>query len=207
MKRIHEYKRQLLNCLHAITLYNRKPPLTARTALIWCCCFPLLATAVSVSTGLKSAPSQDFFPRTIMIGGKAWIWSCDLMNEEVNKWVVDGASSALSLLQAAPGYHMAKLIIRLITSVGHVINNDAAVNDKLKVIFLENYRVSLAEKGEGRSLRAVVCCFLVFMVTILSSPFSRLPQWFQLQTSRSSSPLQEQKLLEQETWSSWWTVL
>ncbi|XP_024916382.1 glycogen phosphorylase, brain form isoform X2 [Cynoglossus semilaevis] len=89
VKRIHEYKRQLLNCLHAITLYNR----------------------------LKSAPSQDFFPRTIMIGGKA-----------------------------APGYHMAKLIIRLITSVGHVINNDAAVNDKLKVIFLENYRVSLAEK-------------------------------------------------------------
>uniref|UniRef100_A0A8B9ST52 Alpha-1,4 glucan phosphorylase n=1 Tax=Anas platyrhynchos TaxID=8839 RepID=A0A8B9ST52_ANAPL len=74
VKRIHEYKRQLLNCLHAITLYNRK------------CCL------------------------------------------------------------AAPGYHMAKMIIKLITSIGEVINNDPYVGDKLKVIFLENYRVSLAEK-------------------------------------------------------------
>uniref|UniRef100_A0A803XPN3 Alpha-1,4 glucan phosphorylase n=1 Tax=Meleagris gallopavo TaxID=9103 RepID=A0A803XPN3_MELGA len=88
VKRIHEYKRQLLNCLHAITLYNR-----------------------------KSDPSKSFVPRTIMIGGKA-----------------------------APGYHMAKMIIKLITSIGEVVNNDPYVGDKLKVIFLENYRVSLAEK-------------------------------------------------------------
>ncbi|KFU89528.1 Glycogen phosphorylase, brain form, partial [Chaetura pelagica] len=89
VKRIHEYKRQLLNCLHAITLYNR----------------------------IRSDPSKSFVPRTIMIGGKA-----------------------------APGYHMAKMIIKLITSIGEVINNDPYVGDRLKVIFLENYRVSLAEK-------------------------------------------------------------
>ncbi|XP_022604329.1 glycogen phosphorylase, brain form [Seriola dumerili] len=89
VKRIHEYKRQLLTCLHAITLYNR----------------------------IKLEPETTFVPRTVMIGGKA-----------------------------APGYHMAKLIIKLITSVGQVINNDPAVGDKLKVIYLENYRVSLAER-------------------------------------------------------------
>ncbi|XP_034537284.1 glycogen phosphorylase, brain form [Notolabrus celidotus] len=89
VKRIHEYKRQLLTCLHAVTLYNR----------------------------IKLDPHREFVPRTVMIGGKA-----------------------------APGYHMAKLIIKLITSVGQVINNDPAVGDKLKVIFLENYRVSLAER-------------------------------------------------------------
>uniref|UniRef100_A0A5S6MZ77 Alpha-1,4 glucan phosphorylase n=1 Tax=Xenopus tropicalis TaxID=8364 RepID=A0A5S6MZ77_XENTR len=78
VKRIHEYKRQLLNCLHIITLYN-----------------------------------HIFFPFE---------------------------------LKAAPGYHMAKMIIRLITSVGDIVNNDPAVGNKLKVIYLENYRVSLAEK-------------------------------------------------------------
>lgn len=89
VKRIHEYKRQLLNCLHIITLYNR----------------------------IKREPNRFMVPRTIMIGGKA-----------------------------APGYHMAKMIIKLITAIGDVVNHDPAVGDRLRVIFLENYRVSLAEK-------------------------------------------------------------
>jgi starch phosphorylase len=89
VKRIHEYKRQLLNCLHIITLYNR----------------------------IKRNPTGQFVPRTIMVGGKA-----------------------------APGYHMAKNIIKLICAVGNVVNNDPIVGDKLKVIYLENYRVTLAEK-------------------------------------------------------------
>uniref|UniRef100_A0A9L0RC83 Alpha-1,4 glucan phosphorylase n=1 Tax=Equus caballus TaxID=9796 RepID=A0A9L0RC83_HORSE len=89
VKRIHEYKRQLLNCLHVVTLYNR----------------------------IKKDPARPFVPRTVMIGGKA-----------------------------APGYHMAKMIIKLVTSIGDVVNHDPVVGDRLKVIFLENYRVSLAEK-------------------------------------------------------------
>uniref|UniRef100_A0A673BUY1 Alpha-1,4 glucan phosphorylase n=1 Tax=Sphaeramia orbicularis TaxID=375764 RepID=A0A673BUY1_9TELE len=68
-------------------------------------------------SGIKLDPQRHFVPRTVMIGGKA-----------------------------APGYHMAKLIIKLITSVGHVINNDPAVGNRLKLIYLENYRVSLAER-------------------------------------------------------------
>ncbi|RWS05288.1 Glycogen phosphorylase-like protein [Dinothrombium tinctorium] len=89
VKRIHEYKRQLLNCLHIITLYNR----------------------------IKKNPKSVQIPRTIMIGGKS-----------------------------APGYYMAKLIIALINAVGSVVNADPVVGDKLKVIYLENYRVSYAEK-------------------------------------------------------------
>merc|ERR1719362_1941679 len=89
VKRIHEYKRQLLNILHIIVMYNR----------------------------IKRDPRAPFTPRTVMIGGKA-----------------------------APGYYMAKQIIKLFNKVGNVVNNDPVVGDKLKVIFLENYRVTLAEK-------------------------------------------------------------
>ncbi|XP_022161131.1 glycogen phosphorylase isoform X2 [Myzus persicae] len=89
VKRIHEYKRQLLNCLHIITQYNR----------------------------IKKNPDAEFVPRTIMIGGKA-----------------------------APGYYMAKKIIKLINYVGHVVNNDPVIGDRLKVLYLENYRVTFAEK-------------------------------------------------------------
>lgn len=89
VKRIHEYKRQLLNVLHVITLYNR----------------------------IKSGKGGEFTPRTVLFAGKA-----------------------------APSYKMAKLIIKLINSVADVVNADRQVGDKLKVLFLANYRVSLAEK-------------------------------------------------------------
>ncbi|QSV44637.1 glycogen/starch/alpha-glucan phosphorylase [Geobacter benzoatilyticus] len=89
VKRIHEYKRQLLNVLHVITLYNR----------------------------IKANPGGDFVPRTVIFSGKA-----------------------------APAYTIAKLVIRLITAVGDVVNNDPEVGDRLKVVFLANYSVSLAEK-------------------------------------------------------------
>ncbi|MDH3267236.1 MAG: glycogen/starch/alpha-glucan phosphorylase, partial [Ignavibacteria bacterium] len=89
IKRFHEYKRQLLNVLHIITLYNR----------------------------IKDDPKIEMVPRTIIFAGKA-----------------------------APAYFMAKLIIKLINSVGSIVNNDPDVGDKLKVVFIPNYSVTLAEK-------------------------------------------------------------
>ncbi len=88
VKRLHEYKRQLMNILRVIDLYRR----------------------------LRERPDLDVVPRTIVFGGKA-----------------------------APGYTMAKLIIRLITGVAQAVNSDRAVNDKLTVVYLEDYRVTLAE--------------------------------------------------------------
>lgn len=89
VKRIHEYKRQLLNIIRVIYDYNR----------------------------LRANPDTPFKPRTVMIAGKA-----------------------------APGYHIAKQIIRLACSVGQRVNNDPIIGDKLKLLFLENYRISYAER-------------------------------------------------------------
>ncbi|MDD2463964.1 MAG: glycogen/starch/alpha-glucan phosphorylase [Desulfobulbus sp.] len=89
VKRIHEYKRQLLNVLHVINFYQR----------------------------LITRPDEQVVPRTVIFAGKA-----------------------------APSYHKAKLIIKLINSVGTVINNDPRVGERLKVVFIPNYCVSLAER-------------------------------------------------------------
>jgi starch phosphorylase len=88
VKRLHEYKRQLLNILHVMYLYNE----------------------------LKTNPSFDMYPRTFIFGAKA-----------------------------SAGYKRAKLIIKLINSVADVVNNDESINGKIKVVFIENYRVSNAE--------------------------------------------------------------
>ncbi len=88
VKRLHEYKRQLLKALHIITLYNR----------------------------LKTNPDMDIAPRTFIFGAKA-----------------------------APGYRTAKLIIKLINSVAEVVNQDSDVRDRLKVVFLANFNVTLGE--------------------------------------------------------------
>ena len=106
VKRIHEYKRQLLNILHVITLYTR----------------------------IKRNPSAPFTPRTVMIGGRRFY--------KIQFSFKPGIFSG----KAAPGYYMAKQIIKLFNRVGNVINNDPIVGHKLKIIFLENYRVTLAEK-------------------------------------------------------------
>ena len=88
VKRLHEYKRQLMNILHVMYLYNQ----------------------------IKDHPEMDFYPRTFIFGAKA-----------------------------AAGYRRAKLTIKLINSVADVVNNDASINGKLKVVFIEDYRVSNAE--------------------------------------------------------------
>ena len=89
VKRLHEYKRQLMNILHVMYLYNK----------------------------IKEHPEMEFIPRTFIFGAKA-----------------------------AAGYRTAKLTIKLINSVADVINNDRSINNKIKVVFIEDYRVSRSEE-------------------------------------------------------------
>ena len=87
VKRLHEYKRQLMNILHVMYLYNK----------------------------IKEHPEMPFYPRTFIFGAKA-----------------------------AAGYRRAKQTIKLINAVADVINNDASIDGKIKVVFIENYRVSVS---------------------------------------------------------------
>ncbi|WP_020528670.1 glycogen/starch/alpha-glucan phosphorylase [Flexithrix dorotheae] len=89
VKRIHEYKRQHLNVLHIVTLYNR----------------------------IKENPGKKFVPRTFIFGGKA-----------------------------APGYFMAKMMIKLINAVGEVVNNDPVIKDRIKVVFLPDFNVTNSQR-------------------------------------------------------------
>ena len=89
IKRLHEYKRQLLNAMHLIAMYFR----------------------------IKDNPNEDFVPRTVIFAGKA-----------------------------APGYYRAKLIIKLINSIANVVNSDPDIGDKLKILFIPNYSVTIAEQ-------------------------------------------------------------
>lgn len=89
IKRLHEYKRQLLNAFHIVDLYNR----------------------------LKENPDLDITPRTFIFGAKA-----------------------------APGYFMAKAIIKFINEIARVVNSDERIREKIKIVFVENYRVSYAER-------------------------------------------------------------
>lgn len=88
VKRLHAYKRQLLNVMHIIKLYN----------------------------DLKDNPDKDVVPRVFIFGAKR-----------------------------PPGYHFAKSVIKIINELANLVNNDESIQGKLKVVFLENYRVSLAE--------------------------------------------------------------
>ncbi|KAH0620224.1 hypothetical protein JD844_020282 [Phrynosoma platyrhinos] len=138
VKRIHEYKRQLMNCLHIITMTSEKasdpfsllqnlnqvpemdPTFIAFLPTLEKCvqtvlCYQLWAGDgvdkwAEEMKGIKRDPMKLFVPRTVIIGGKA-----------------------------APGYHMAKMIIKLITSIGHVVNNDPVVGNKLKDLALHRY--------------------------------------------------------------------
>lgn len=161
VKRIHEYKRQLLNCLHVVTMYNRESALQPPTSpQRWSAHHPGRPPSSVPSpspsfAGIKKDPKKLFVPRTVIIGGKVSCFS------SLGTWGLLSLWPFLHFImpafchvstpfpKAAPGYHMAKLIIKLITSVAEVVNNDPMVGSKLKLIFLENYKVSLAEKGSA----------------------------------------------------------